>query len=108
MTPYAGMTDAELHRQFLDAAASAEIAIYGKDTLCRFLAILLVYGGEEFALDRRLHDIAMLGGQMIYKACADGDAVIIAAFQGYYREIVELRAPWLPDFARQYGIRLSR
>jgi hypothetical protein len=105
----------DLHRQIIDTAKSAGFSVYGDDFMGRFLAVLYVYGNEEFVMDKRLRAIARHGKDLILAAAWDRradslheDALrVVSLFKKYHREIAEKRAHWLESFVKRLGVSVT-
>jgi hypothetical protein len=94
-------------RQIVDAAESAEFSIYGPDLLCRALAVIYHFGGEDFVFKPALKLIAAKGQALMVKAHAEKDIEILRKFQGYAKQVEMCQADWLEPFCHRFNITIT-
>lgn len=85
-----------MFREIVATAESAGIQMYGRDFLCRTLAIVYVYGCEDFVVSPVAYTAAMKGQELLEKTVNENDWKTLKLIQDYIKAVEQKDDPdWL-------------
>ena len=99
---------ATLLQETIDTAAAADMEVYSRETQCRALAALLVFGSEEFVFNKTLNAAVLRGKATLENAYQNKDSDFIKTFRARVKELEGRRAAWLVPFCERFDVFITR